>query len=241
MLDWTEDSLSLHSAVRRRLFRPRADGGQATGALYEADGTPADAPLPLICMQHGGSSSKTGQDVLDAAEVFTARGCRVLALDGPVHGARLAEPLDGLATRERFLALWRESPAHVEDHVARWHALLEEAARAWPGAQMRWFGVSMGTAYGLPLLARTRRIARAVLGMWGTSYPQSLRLLDDAARVPCPVLFQQKWDDELFTREGQLALFDALGTPDKRLHAYPGGHVRIAGEQMEDLVRFLCA
>ena len=31
-----------------------------------------------------------------------------------------------------------------------------------------------------------------------------------------------QWDDERFERDGQLDLFDRLGTHDKRLHAYPG-------------------
>jgi alpha-beta hydrolase superfamily lysophospholipase len=123
--------------------------------------------------------------------------------------------------------------------VGRWRALIDELVSVWPGAPLLWYGLSMGTAYGLPLLASEQRIGRAVLGMWGTSFVQSARLVADARSVRCPVLFQQKWDDELFTREGQLALFDALGTRDKRLHAYPGGHVPVAGEQMRDVVAFL--
>ena len=36
-----------------------------------------------------------------------------------------------------------------------------------------------------------------------------------------------QWDDELFERDGVLALFEALGPADKRLHANPGGHAEV--------------
>ena len=39
-----------------------------------------------------------------------------------------------------------------------------------------WVGVSMGTAYGLPLVATEPRIKAAVLGMWGLSFVNSQRL-----------------------------------------------------------------
>ncbi|MDA7416610.1 hypothetical protein PGB34_09565 [Xenophilus arseniciresistens] len=238
MLHWTQDPHT-QDGIRRRIFSPQHEGGLPSGIVYEPEGLALDEAVPVVCMQHGGSSAKDGPDVLDAATAFTRLGCRVLALDGPVHGARAATPMEPAATRDRFLALWREDATHVAQHVDRWQAVLQEVQAVWPTAALRWLGVSMGTAYGLPLLARGTAIDRAVLGMWGACYPNSERLLADAAALRCAVLFQQKWDDELFSRQGQLALFDALGTPDKRLHVYPGGHVRIAGEQWDDLQRFL--
>jgi len=53
------------------------------------------------------------------------------------------------------------------------------------------------------------------------------------------VLFQQKWGDELFSREGQIELFDKLGSPDKRLVVYMGGHKNPEGEQIQDIFDFL--
>lgn len=241
MFEWT-DMQELRDGVRCRVFRPRGEGRLASAAMYDRPGAQPGERAPVLLVQHGGSSSKTGVDVWDAAMEFAGRlGWRVVALDGPVHGARTppGEPDEGPANRARFFRVWEHDPGHVGSHVARWQALIDELAHALPGSGLHWLGVSMGTAYGLPLLAAERRVSRAVLGMWGTSFVQSARLLDDARAVRCPVLFQQKWDDELFTREGQLALFDALGTADKRLQAFVGGHVRIAGEQMREIVRFL--
>jgi hypothetical protein len=54
-----------------------------------------------------------------------------------------------------------------------------------------------------------------------------------------PVLFQQKWSDQLFTREGQLRLFDCLKSEQKWLKIYPGAHVPVAGEQAADAEEFL--
>ena len=75
--------------------------------------------------------------------------------------------------------------------------------------------------------------------MWGADFPNSERLARDAAKLRCPVLFQQKWNDQLFTREGQLELFDRLGSEEKWLKVYPGPHVPVAGEQLVDVEDFL--
>lgn len=148
-------------------------------------------------------------------------------------------PTDGPSIRSRFFAIWTDRPAHVDDHVQRWQTLIDEIEHVLTGVPCLWLGHSMGTAYGLPLLAIEKRLCRAVVGMWGTSFVNSSRLVADAAAIRCPVLFQQKWDDEIFSREGQFELFDALGTQDKRLHVYPGGHSRMGNEQLGDVSRFL--
>jgi hypothetical protein len=97
----------------------------------------------------------------------------------------------------------------------------------------------MGTAYGLPLLAVEPRVRAAVIGMWGTSRVNSERLVDDARQVRCPTLFSLQWNDELFTREGQFRVFDALASREKHMSIYPGGHVNPAGARLDDIVHFL--
>lgn len=39
-----------------------------------------------------------------------------------------------------------------------------------------------------------------------------------------PTLFHLQWHDEIFPREGQLTLFDLLGSEDKQLAGYTGMH-----------------
>src|SRR5262249_7256608 len=102
-----------------------------------------------------------------------------------------------------------------------------------------YIGVSMGTAYGLPLLAHEPRIQAAAIGLWSTTYPASEHLAEYARRVRCPIWFTQQWDDEFFDRAGTAELFDALGAEDKRLVAYPGPHRELEGERLFDAVAFI--
>jgi len=45
------------------------------------------------------------------------------------------------------------------------------------------------------------------------------------AKKPVPgALSHVRWDDEVFPRDGQFALFDALASADKKLTARPGPH-----------------
>ena len=48
-----------------------------------------------------------------------------------------------------------------------------------------------------------------------------------------PVLLVLQWDDELVSREGGIALWDAIGSTEKTLHVNPGGHVAIPGFELE--------
>lgn len=242
---WTTPA-SHEGGVTSRAFRvPVTAARDAQAMLFLPQAAAAAAGLPVVLVQHGGSSHKGGQDVLDLAAVFVRRhGMALVAMDGPVHGGRRDPALaldQRLAIRDRFLALWRDGHEHVAQMTQDWRAVIAALAalRACDTGRMAWVGLSMGTAYGLPLLACGPAVRAAVVGMWGLSYPNSQRLAADAARVACPVLFQQKWDDALFDREGQLALYDALATADKRLCIYPGGHTAVQGEQMRDLERFV--
>jgi fermentation-respiration switch protein FrsA (DUF1100 family) len=45
-----------------------------------------------------------------------------------------------------------------------------------------------------------------------------------AHAVSAPVLYHVQWNDEIFPRDGQFALFDALASADKQLIARPGPH-----------------
>lgn len=198
---------------------------------------------PLVLVGHGGSGHKRSALVLDAAmPLVRDHGFVVAAIDGPVHGERRAVFDVGERVRDAFRALWAEGGS-VEPMVADWRAALDHLCRmpeVDTGA-IGWYGISMGTAYGLPFVAAEPRIRAAVLGMWGTSRVNSARLLEDARQVRIPVLFQQKRNDEFFTPEGQQAIYDALASRDKRLAVYDGGHTDPTGEQLQDLVGFLVA
>ena len=99
----------------------------------------------------------------------------------------------------------------------------------------------MGTIYGAPLVGSEPRIEAAVLGLMGMTGPDHYQptLQVAASAITCPVLFVIQLEDELFTRVQCLALFDALASTDKRLHANPGLHPEVPIEELHHSVTFL--
>ncbi len=226
--------------IASRRFTIEADGRRIPGAVWHRAG--ANGKKPLLLIGHGGSQHKESPEVLEMVDLFCGKhGFVVAAIDGPVHGARRTTHTDDRgAIRDEFLGMWAKE-TRIADMTADWLKALDVVA-ALPEvdpASIGWLGVSMGTAYGLPVCAATDRIRAALLGMWSGRYANSGELLAAAPKVNCPTLFQLKWDDSLFGREGQIELFTALGTKEKRLNEYPGGHVNPAGDQLEDIERFL--
>jgi len=61
----------------------------------------------------------------------------------------------------------------------------------------------------------------------------------DAARLHSPVLFIQQWDDSLIPRAHSTELFEAIASPDKRLHAHPGDHSEVPPEELAFSAGFL--
>lgn len=196
---------------------------------------------PLVLVGHGGSGDKRSDAVSDVVAALVGKfGFVVAAIDGPVHGDRRTAPAAPFEVREKFRRLW-EAGGSVEPMVADWQSALD-ALCALPevdSSVVGYYGLSMGTAYGLPFLAQAPRMRAAVIGMWGTSRVNSARLVDDARRVQCPTLFSLQWDDEIFSREGQFEVFDALAATDKHMTIYPGGHANPKGGRLEEIVQFL--
>ena len=195
--------------------------------------------IVLAC--HGGSGHKRSRAVLAIADSATRLGLAVLAIDGPVHGERRG---DGDLTPQTaigaFRQAWRDGVGSESiglDFSASLDVLLGDVK--YQGLPVGYIGVSMGTAYGIPLLARDLRIAAAVIGLWGTTYLASGHLAGIARDIRCPVWFTQQWNDEIFDRQGTFELFDAVGSTDKRLVAYPGPHRELEGHRLAEAIAFL--
>jgi dienelactone hydrolase len=229
-------------SVLRTVFEVRAPSGRLVPcALWRPGGKEARG---LVLLGHGGGGHKLDASTEAAARLLATRHhLAAAALDGPVHGERRAEgDRSREAAQAAFRAAWRAGQ-HREEMVEDWSALLDDllAGPLPEHSPVGYLGTSMGTAYGLPFLAQESRVVAAVLGLWGTDYPASEHLADAARAASAPTLFIQKWDDALFDRQGVLALFDAIGATDKRLHAYPGGHGPVDGEVLDAAADFLAA
>lgn len=95
------------------------------------------------------------------------------------------------------------------------------------------FGMSMGARFGLPVAAALGpRLRSAVFGKFGIHQAAAIHprlcspetMVTAARAISAPVLFHMQWHDEVFPRDGQIALFDALASDDKCLFARSGRH-----------------
>lgn len=229
--------------VTERRFDLEVDGQQVPGIEWRPEGAPG--PLPAVLIGHGGTQHKRVPNVLSLARRLVRHlGYAAYALDAPGHGERVTDQAGADAARKRLerrigdgtgakgLQLSPEEATawvkRTRRGVAEWKALVDqlESTGAVDGGRLGYWGVSMGTAIGLPFVAAEPRVRAAVLGLAGLGSRPGADDFEEAARsLRIPVLFLFQWDDELMTRESGMALFDAIGSEEKTMHVNPGGHV----------------
>ncbi|MEU1709415.1 alpha/beta hydrolase [Streptomyces sp. NPDC005706] len=232
----------------------------SSNGVVERDFTVGDVPgvlwspasgadrAPLVLLGHGGGAHKRHPAVTGRARLLvTGCGFHVAAIDAPGHGDRPRTAYD-----EREIAELRRAQAAGEPEgpvVVRYNARLAElAVPEWRAAldalqglpeigadgPVGYFGIAMGTAIGVPLVAAEPRITAAVLGlMWPDA------LVETAKRITVPVEFGMQWDDERIPREAGLALFDAFASKEKTLHANAGKHFDFPRFEADGAARFL--
>ncbi|MCB1743572.1 MAG: alpha/beta hydrolase [Gammaproteobacteria bacterium] len=232
----------ISNGVQARDLRVQHPRGEVPVVLWQP--AAISTPRPLVLLGHGGSGHKRNDRMRMLGNLYAGRyGWNAAAIDGPVHGERggLTDP-----NQPAYREMWQRDDT-VPGMIADWRATLD-ALCALPhvdGARVGYWGVSMGTMFGLPLVASEPRIRAAVLGKAGISGSSVQRSGIDrhfrefAPRLSVPVLFSIQWDDERFDRQGQLELYDMLGSRDKRLHAYPGLHVANGPESFDVQAQFL--
>ena len=218
--------------------------GEIPGVLW----TPAGAVgvRPLILMGHGGGQHKKAPGVAARAHRFvTAGGFAVAAVDVPGHGDRPTdEEYDRIATQNQARVAAGEDLAPLiagfqalvaRQTVPEWRAVLDAAQELdYVGAgPVGYWGVSLGCGLGVPFVAAEPRVRAAVLGLGG-----ALASAQAAARITVPVEFLVQWDDERVPRAQGLALFDALASAEKTLHANPGRHGDLPAFELDSALRF---
>ncbi|GAA1531030.1 hypothetical protein GCM10009730_45400 [Streptomyces albidochromogenes] len=226
--------------VREQLFTL----GEIPGVLWTPEG--AVGTRSLVLMGHGGGQHKKAPDILVRARRFVAEGgFAAAAVDVPAHGDRpKVEEYDRIATENqaRVEAGEELAPliARFQALVARrtvpeWQAVLDAVQQLeYVGAgPVGYWGVSLGCGLGVPFVAAEPRVHAAVLGLGGL--PASA---EAAARITVPVEFLVQWDDERVPRVQSLALFDALASAEKTLHANPGRHGEIPAFELDSTLRF---
>ena len=90
------------------------------------------------------------------------QGFVAVAIDGPGHGERLPP-----GQEPDFLGAWKR-PETTDETVADWKATLDAVQILTGDTNVGYFGISMGTMMGLPLITAEPRIGAALLGLMGT-------------------------------------------------------------------------
>ena len=219
--------------------------GDITGVLW----TPAVGSdrAPLVLLGHGGGQHKRAPGVVARAQRFaTDCGFAAVAIDMPGHGdrPRTAEDEQQVAAirqaRAAGVPLVPIITAYNAEVAARavpeWQATMDalrDTAGVGAAGPIGYFGLALGTAIGVRLVAEEPRITAAVFGVIGAE-----TLIDAARAVTVPVEFLLQWDDELVGRESGLELFDAFGSSEKTLHANSGGHLDVPRFELDSSARF---
>lgn len=238
-MEWIGEPVT-ERGVREQRFDVECQGRRVPGILWTPE-TPAAGPLALL--GHGGSTDKRADYILSTARRLVRHaGISAIAIDGPGHGERrsAAAPTDPAAARAEFEKAWQR-PETTDEIVADWKAALDAIQAELGAGPVGYFGLSMGTMMGLPLVAAEPRIVCAVLGLMGVWGSNGSRLREDAPDVTIPVRFLMQWDDEIVPRETGLELFDRIGSRQKSLHAHPGPHAQVPPDEMRGVVGFLAA
>ena len=167
--------------VTRRSFELSVDGQTVPAVIWSPEG--AKGPRPLVLMGHGGSQHKKTAGIVARARTYARKfGYATLAIDAPGHGDRIS--------RDEAEALGREVGARVRGETAapmdpeRMRQMGQRSLKAVPewkaaldavqsldfvgaGGPVGYWGVSMGTAIGVPFVAAEPRITAAVFGLAG--------------------------------------------------------------------------
>jgi pimeloyl-ACP methyl ester carboxylesterase len=237
--------------VTRRSFQLTVDGETVPAVIWAPAG--AAGPRPLLLMGHGGSQHKKTAGIVTRARQFAKRhGYATLAIDAPGHGDRISRAEAVANMREVGARVTGQAPSawtperlklmagRTARAVPEWNAALDAALTfdfVGAGGPVGYWGVSMGTAIGVPFVAQQPRITAAVLGLAGLR-PGAAEFEAAARQITCPVEFVFQWEDAVAKREDGVALFNAFASAEKTMHINPGGHMDIPAFEGASWERF---
>lgn len=240
---WNEENEAT-GGVRARRFAVDSAGRRVPGVLWTPSDADDQAPIPLVLVGHGAAAHKQADQPTWVAQRLVHRhGIAAMAIDGPVHGERRTDgSLDRETVSADFQVEWAREEG-VDDMLLDWRAAID-GVRGLPqfaDGPLGYWGLSMGSIYGIPLLASDASVRAAAIGLIGATAPTEVRLMADAPSVAASVWFVAQRDDQVFPFEDALRLFDALGTQDKRLRLALGPHAGSPIDELEQSVDFLAA
>jgi len=229
------------AGVTEYLFDLSVAGERVPAVIWAPEA--ASGHRPLVLMGHGGSQHKKIGTLAARAKQFAQRlGYATLAIDAPGHGDRIsreqaAKLAQEVGDRVRGItgsggpsfALMKTMAERTQRAIPEWKAALDAAQSldfVGHGGPVGYWGVSMGTAIGVPFVASEPRIKCAVFGLAGLrAGADAFEKAAKAITIPLEFVFQ--WEDAVAPRESGIALFDAFASKEKTMHINPGAHVEI--------------
>ena len=216
--------------------------GDVPGILW----TPPTPPGPLILVGHPGGLRAMYPRLAGRARHYAAEhGFAAAAIELPGAGdrPRLAGVEQARTDLRRSLQAGEPVGAQIVDALVL--PLVDAAVPEWQSTLDALLslpeiagpvGCEGGVlAVGVRLAVVEPRLAAAVL-FAGSVVPAAT--FADARQVRIPVQVLLQWDDEGNDRSRSLDLFDALGSPEKTLHANLGGHTGVPPFELDAAARF---
>jgi len=253
--------------VTRRLKVAGHQDRTVPAILLTPEGATGPRPAILIGHGAGGDKEAEPFPAIGRLFVRRC-GWASVNIDGPIHGERrppgLDDPVQHFAEVRKLLGR-RET---YEAMAADWRGVVDALGELEDVGNQRvaYIGFSMGTVLGVPAVAAEPRIECAVFCIGGVARAGGAEALvrnlgGDAGKLPVQeveaatparnnfllqsaarigqrqVLMLNQSEDEAFSREGAFQLYDALTGP-KRIFFYPGQHVQMPPESMNQAVLF---
>ena len=176
---------------------------------------------PLLLLAHQEDEDRQSPDLMDFMSLMCGKyGFVVAAIDGPMHGARRVGTVDQSMMKHEFDQAWIDGEETITPMVMDWKITVDalcELAEV-DARHIGYFGLSMGTAYGIEVVATDMRIGAAIFGQWGSHYAHHERVLKNAKRINCPVDFYAFEKDPNLIH--QKTLLDTFRSEEKKWITY---------------------
>lgn len=218
--------------MSERDFTVECDNDVVPCSLFET----ADA-RGVVLLGHGLGVDRHDETVLRPASMLQNSGFSVVVPELPLHGERSVSMSDWAEVVSNWQNFW---VGEGRDKLLReWLQILAHVRGSF-GLPISYFGLSLGTQYGILILSQTNDVRAAVLGLFGSEPPPRSKIMNLLApQISVPVYFIQKLDDEIHSTENTTNLYNSLGSHRKVLDATPGLHGEVGRDSIQTACRFL--
>ncbi|BDW10731.1 hypothetical protein PSHI8_08130 [Polynucleobacter sp. SHI8] len=194
---------------------------------------------PLLLIGHQETEHKDSSEIHDFIKLMCGKyGFVVALIDGPIHGERRFGTTDEDLMGQEFDQLWKDGDESISPMVLDWKLTLDALCELSEvdSRCIGYLGISMGTAYGIEVVATDLRISAAVFGQWGTHRSHQERMLKAARRINCPIEFYAHEKDRNLSYQQEL--FDAFRAEEKLWNTFSKSKLYDNSKTIDQIVNF---